>query len=107
LKKIDYAGAVTVVTAVVAFLFATSMGGNILPWSDPLVVGCLVGSIILATIFCFIEAKVALNPLMPWNIISARTPFACCMTNLCCLMSTTAIIYTTPLFFQVSLFSPT
>lgn len=103
LKKIDYAGATTVVLAVVSFLMATSLGGNIKPWSDPIVLSCFAGSIVLAVLFCIIEAKFALHPLMPWNIISSRTPLACSATNLWCLMATTALIYITPLYYQALL----
>lgn len=103
LKKIDYAGATTVVLAVVSFLMATSLGGNIKPWSDPIVLSCFAGSIVLAILFCIIEAKFALHPLMPWNIISSRTPLACSATNLWCLMATTALIYITPLYYQALL----
>ncbi|KAI8379713.1 major facilitator superfamily domain-containing protein [Radiomyces spectabilis] len=108
LKKIDYLGAITIVLSVIAFLLATSLGGNLRSWTDPLVVGCLVASIVLAVLFCIIEAKVALYPLMPWEIISSRTPLACSMTNLCTVMSSTSLIYVTPLYFQGLMgYSPT
>ena len=102
LKQIDYLGAISIVSAVVAFLLATSMGGNLRPWSDPLVVGCLSVSIVLAVVFCVIEAKVARNPLMPWHIISAQTPLASSSVNFWTLMCTTATIYITPLYIQVN-----
>lgn len=102
LKRIDYAGAITIVLAVVSFLMATSLGGNIKPWSDPIVLGCFAASIILGILFCIIEAKYALHPLMPWYIISSRTPLACSSTNLWCVMATTSLIYITPLYYQVS-----
>jgi MFS family permease len=102
IKKIDYAGAFTIVSAVVLFLLATTLGGNIRPWSDPVVVGCLIGSIIFAIAFCLVEAKFSAFPIMPWSIISSQTPFACSMTNLWCVMSSTALIYMTPIFFQVN-----
>ncbi|CAO3652975.1 unnamed protein product [Cunninghamella blakesleeana] len=100
LKKIDYAGAITIVSSVVAFLVATSLGGNIRPWSDPLVVGCLVSSIVLIVLFGIIEANWAENPLMPWHIISSRTPLACSLVNLWVVMANTAVIYITPLYLQ-------
>ena len=99
-KKIDYLGALTIVSAVVCFLLATSMGGNSRSWSDPLVYGLLISSVILGVLFCQVEAKIALNPLMPWHIISARTPFACSMANFFGVMGSFAMTYTTPLFFQ-------
>jgi predicted MFS family arabinose efflux permease len=100
LKNIDYLGAGTIVLAVVCFLLATSMGGNSRAWSDPLVYGLLIFSIILSALFCYIEANIALNPLMPWPIISSRTPLACSLANFFVIMGTFAMTYTTPLFFQ-------
>ncbi|KAL9537420.1 hypothetical protein MBANPS3_011793 [Mucor bainieri] len=99
-KKIDYLGAMTVVSTVVCFLLATSMGGNSRPWSDPLVYGLLISSVVFGFVFCYIESKVALNPLMPWHIISARTPLASSMVNFFGVMGSFAMTYTTPLFFQ-------
>ncbi|CAO3585366.1 unnamed protein product [Absidia cylindrospora] len=108
LKKIDYAGAFTVVMAIVAFLMATSLGGNIRPWSDPIVVGCLVTAGVLTILFCLIEAKWAENPLMPWSIISSRTPLACASANFWTVMCSTSVIYIAPLYFQGLLgYSPT
>ncbi|KAG2233448.1 hypothetical protein INT48_008854 [Thamnidium elegans] len=99
-KAIDYLGAITVVTTVICFLLATSMGGNSRPWSDPLVYGLLISSVICGIIFCYVEANIALNPLMPWPIISSRTPLACSLTNFFVIMCSFALTYTTPLFFQ-------
>lgn len=108
LKMIDYAGAFTVVMAVVAFLLATSLGGNLRPWSDPLVVGCLVTAGILAVLFCIVEANWARNPLMPWPIISSRTPLACASANFWAVMASISIVYIAPLYFQGLLgYSPT
>ncbi|KAI8091500.1 major facilitator superfamily domain-containing protein [Thamnidium elegans] len=107
LKKIDYAGAITIVLSVIAFLMATSLGGNIMPWSSTIVLTCFASSIVLGIAFCLIEAKYAVHPLMPWEIISSRTPLACSSTNMWCLMATTSIIYITPLFYQALLgYSP-
>ncbi|KAG0884214.1 hypothetical protein G6F15_005294 [Rhizopus arrhizus] len=107
LKKIDYAGAVTIVLAVVSFVVATSLGGNTRSWSDTTVVGCLAASVVLSILFCFVEAKIAPNPIMPWSIISSRTPFACSLTSFWSLMCNMAMLYITPLYFQAVLgFSP-
>ncbi|KAI8875532.1 MFS general substrate transporter [Backusella circina FSU 941] len=99
-KSIDYLGSFTVVTAVICFLLATSMGGNSRPWSDPLIISLLISSLVLVILFCIIEAKMAVNPLMPYHIISSRTPLACALVNFCSVMCSFAMTYTTPLFFQ-------
>ncbi|KAI9260180.1 major facilitator superfamily domain-containing protein [Sporodiniella umbellata] len=99
-KKIDYLGAMTLISAVVCFLLATSMGGNSREWSDPLVYGLSITSIALGVSFCFVEKYSALNPIMPWSIISSRTPLACSLVNFFGVMCSFAMTFTTPLFFQ-------
>lgn len=99
-KRIDYAGAFTIVLAVVAFMLATSWGGNTRAWSDPVVYGCLIASVILTVIFFIVEANFATHPLMPWHIISSQTPLACSFSNMLSIMCGYGVTYTTPLFFQ-------
>ncbi|KAI9315079.1 major facilitator superfamily domain-containing protein [Dichotomocladium elegans] len=99
-KKIDYLGAATLVLAVVSFLMATSLGGNIRPWSDPLVLGYLIASVAMTIIFCVLESKVVTHPLMPWHIMWARTPFACSLANFFGTMCSFGATYMTPIFFQ-------
>lgn len=103
LKKIDYGGAITVIFAVVCFLVATSLGGNLRPWNDPIVLTCFACAFFFTVLFVIIEAKYAHYPLMPWSIISSQTPLACSLTNFFCVMSTTALVYITPLYFQALL----
>jgi MFS family permease len=100
MKKIDYLGSISVVVCVVCFSLAASMGGNSRPWSDPLVLGLFIASFIMGFLFLYIEKHVAKNPLMPWSIISSRTPFASSLLNFFCMMSSFAVSYTTPLYFQ-------
>lgn len=103
LKMIDWLGAGTIVTAVVAFMVATSLGGNTRPWSDPFVLGCLAASVVLTLLFGVVEAKIADNPLMPWSIITSRTPLACSLTNFWALMATMSSVYMIPLYLQAVL----
>lgn len=106
LKKIDYSGAITIVLAVICFLVATSLGGNLRRWTDITVLVCFAGALCFIILFCVIEAKYAQFPLMPWPVISSRTPLACSLTNFFCVMSTTALVYITPLYFQALLGLP-
>ena len=103
LKMIDWLGAGTIVTAVVAFMVATSLGGNTRPWTDPFVLGCLGASVVLTFVFGVIEAKVADNPLMPWAIVTSRTPLACSLANFWTLMATMSSVYMIPLYLQAVL----
>jgi hypothetical protein len=100
LRKVDWLGATTLIISVSLFMLATSLGGNSMPWSHPLVIGSLVGSVVMTIVFVAIEAKHAKNPIMPWQIITQRTPLASSFTNFWAIMSSMSLIFLVPLYFQ-------
>lgn len=100
MKDIDYAGSATLVTSAVSFLLATSLGGNILPWSDPFIIGCLAVAVAAALCFCFVEARFAVHPVMPMSIVTTQSPLACLGTTFFAVMASFGITFTTPLFYQ-------
>lgn len=51
LRQIDFVGALTLVAAITLLVGAASVGGNLLPWSSPLVVGALVAFAVLLLAF--------------------------------------------------------
>ncbi|KAJ2956434.1 hypothetical protein NQZ79_g7698 [Umbelopsis isabellina] len=100
LRQVDWLGATTLIISVTLFMLATSLGGNSMRWSHPLVIGSLVGSTVMLLVFVAIEAKHAKNPIMPWHIITQRTPLASSFTNFWALMSSMSLIFLVPLYFQ-------
>ncbi|KAI8090050.1 major facilitator superfamily [Halteromyces radiatus] len=106
-KKIDYAGAVLLVASILAFMVATSLGGNSRPWTDPLVVALLVVFVVLILFFIVVEKNYAELPLVPWYVITARTPLACSVSIFCSIISSFSSTFLVPLFFQALLgYSP-
>jgi EmrB/QacA subfamily drug resistance transporter len=71
-RPIDYAGAVTMVLAVVPFLLALSWGGSEYPWTSPVVIGMLAFAIAMTGIFLFFESK-APEPIIPLSLFKNRT----------------------------------
>jgi Fungal trichothecene efflux pump (TRI12) len=100
LREVDWAGACTLVISVALFMLATSLGGNSLPWSHPLVIGSLSGSAVGVVLFTVVEAKYAKYPIMPWPIITQRTPLASSFTNFWSLMCSMSLVFLVPLYFQ-------
>ncbi|KAI8584312.1 hypothetical protein K450DRAFT_219276 [Umbelopsis ramanniana AG] len=100
LREVDWVGAVTLVISVALFMLATSLGGNSLPWSHPLVIGSLSGSAAGVILFTVVEAKYAKYPIMPWHIITQRTPLASSFTNFWSLMCSMSLVFLVPLYFQ-------
>ena len=81
IKRIDFLGALTMVSAVTLLLLGLSMGGNQLPWDAPLVYGSIAGGAGLLVVFVLIEKYVAREPLLPLRVLFNRTPLFVSLTN--------------------------
>jgi EmrB/QacA subfamily drug resistance transporter len=71
-RPIDYAGAVTMVLAVVPLLLALSWGGSEYPWTSPVVIGMLAFAVVMTGIFLYVESK-APEPIIPLSLFKNRT----------------------------------
>jgi EmrB/QacA subfamily drug resistance transporter len=74
--KIDWLGAVFLVTGASALLLALSWGGqkgsNGYAWSSPTIIGLLVAGAVLSVVFLFVEAR-ASEPILPLRLFRRPT----------------------------------
>ena len=57
--RIDLAGAISLMLAVVPMLLALSWGGRVYAWSSPIVMGCLASSAVMTLLFLRVEHRAA------------------------------------------------
>ncbi|KAL7006572.1 hypothetical protein EMMF5_003738 [Cystobasidiomycetes sp. EMM_F5] len=100
IKRIDFLGALSMVSAVTLLLLGLSLGGNQYEWSHPIVYGSIIGGSVLLVIFVLIEKYVAREPLLPLRVLFNRTPLFVSLTNWFITMSQFGIIYQIPLYFS-------
>ncbi|KAF7314989.1 MFS general substrate transporter [Mycena indigotica] len=104
LKRIDYAGVILLTTCLVAFLlgmnYKTIFNHE---WSDPLVWGFLLISILLFVAFIAIEFKIAAEPIMPVAMLHQRTPLFVAIHNFILSVLSFSTLYNVPLFFIAAL----
>lgn len=86
-KRVDFSGALLLVTAVSTQLLGLSLGGNELPWSSPWVVGALAMSVVLFAVFVRVEGKTTAMPIIPLRMLQGTMPIATQVANLCAGMS--------------------
>jgi hypothetical protein len=72
LRRIDFFGAFLLAGTVTSFLGALSLGGQTFPWSHPIVIGLLLGSILLSISFVFYENNYAAEPIFPPALLIRR-----------------------------------
>lgn len=81
--KVDFSGALLLVTTVSSQLVGLGLGGNQLPWSSPIVIGSLAGSVVLLVLFLLVEARTAAVPVIPLRMLRGRLPILTNISNVC------------------------
>lgn len=99
--RVDFLGAVTLVLMLVLLLLGLNSGGNIVPWTHPLVLISLPLSGIFLLLFIFVEDRIASEPVIPVRLLLDRTVLCGCLANWFGTMSFFAILYYGPIYFQV------
>ncbi|KAK3374278.1 major facilitator superfamily-domain-containing protein [Lasiosphaeria ovina] len=101
--KVDFTGALLLVTAICIQLVGLSLGGNELPWSSPWVISSLLGSLVLFALFLVVEAQTSAIPVIPLRLLRGRLPLSVQFANICAGVAAYAYLFNLPLFFQVVL----
>ena len=106
-KRIDYPGALALISALVLLLLGINSGGNLVPWTSPLVLVSLPLSAVSLVLFIYIEAKWASEPVIPVRLLLDRTVLSACLTNWFTSMCQYSILFYGPIYFQVKGLSTT
>lgn len=101
IRRVDFLGAIALVLSMVLLLLGLNSGGNVVPWSHPLVYVSLPLAFVALVSFWYIEDKVAVEPMIPVRLLLDRTVGAACLTNWFATMATYTLIYYAPIYFQV------
>ncbi|KAG5641877.1 hypothetical protein DXG03_004017 [Asterophora parasitica] len=80
LKRVDFAGSLTLIVTIFALLFGLDRGGNV-SWSDPQTRVALGSSLVFFIIFGLIEFRVASEPFAPKHIIFNQSLIAAYLVN--------------------------
>lgn len=59
-----------------ALVLALNLGGNEVPWTDPIILTILPLSVVLFVLFLVVEGNYAEEPIMPLYFLTKRTPLA-------------------------------
>lgn len=92
MRRIDYLGSFTLVGTVGCLLLGFSLKSTEeLPWSNPLIWGLLLASVVWCILFVLVETHWAPYPVMPMRLVKQRTPLA---VSLACLFGSMAAFST-------------
>ncbi|CAL3965626.1 hypothetical protein PZA11_002530 [Diplocarpon coronariae] len=101
LSRVDFLGSFTLLVTLVLLLLGLNSGGNVVPWTHPLVLVSLPLSGVTLVGFVYIELYVATEPVIPVRLLLKRTVAAACLCNWFTTMVTFMVLFYIPIFFQV------
>ncbi|KIY64655.1 MFS general substrate transporter [Cylindrobasidium torrendii FP15055 ss-10] len=99
IKRVDFAGAFTLVATLFFFLFGVERGGNV-AWDDKQTIGALIIAAVAFVLFGFIEMEWAREPLAPKRIIVNRSLIASYLCNFFCIAAMMPILFYVSLYVQ-------
>ncbi|GAW12557.1 hypothetical protein ANO14919_019270 [Xylariales sp. No.14919] len=99
LARIDFTGALSLVSFLVLLLLGLNAGGNLVPWVHPLPLTTLPLSLV-ALVFFVVWEYHATQPIIPVRLLFDRTVFTACITNLLCCMVQFQSLFYIPLYLQ-------
>ncbi|KAK0635393.1 major facilitator superfamily domain-containing protein [Bombardia bombarda] len=105
-SRIDFTGSFLTVAFIVLLLLGLNAGGNVVPWTHPLVLVSIPLSLATLVAFVWWEAHAA-QPIIPVRLLMHRTIAAACVTNLLCTMVVLMTMFYVPLYLQVLGYSTT
>ena len=101
-KRVDWAGAISLILAVFILLFALDRGGNV-SWNDHLTIYSLAAFPFCFICFGVIEMKFASEPFAPQRITFNRALIASYLVNFFGMTTAFSLIFYLPLYLQVVL----
>lgn len=99
-KRVDFLGSFFLVGSLMLILIAASLGGNEISFDSKLFVGIVALALLFLGIFIYIENSIALEPIIPINIILERTVLSSSLANWFYTMGFFTCLFYIPLYFQ-------
>jgi len=101
IKRVDFLGAVTLVTSLSLLMIGLNSGGNTVPWSHPLVYSSLIAGVVFLALFVMIEDRISIEPVIPVRLLLNQGVAAACLTCWFNTMAMFSLLFFIPIYFNV------
>ncbi|TQV98827.1 hypothetical protein V2A60_007476 [Cordyceps javanica] len=102
LREFDLKGSALLTTSTTTFILGLNLGGNILPWSHPIVAASAVLFAVAFPAFLWVESRAA-RPIMPLHLITKMPHANLIFGNFIASLLVNAVLFNMPLYFQAVL----
>ena len=101
ISRIDFLGSLSLIVSLVALLLGLTSGGNIVPWTHPVVLVSLPLAAVFTGIFIVIEERVAQEPILPLRLLNDRTVLCSCLTNWFFSLTVYTTLFYLPVLYEI------
>lgn len=102
MKRFDFKGSILLTTSTTFLILGLNLGGNVLPWTHPLVIASLVIFGVCFPACLYVESQHE-RPIMPLMLLYSSPRANIIFSNFIASFLLNAILFNTPLFFQAVL----
>ncbi|KAN0092359.1 MFS general substrate transporter [Hyaloscypha variabilis] len=102
LGRVDFIGSLLLASTMLSLLGSLSLASDTLPWSHPRVIGLLLGSVVLASLFVVYEVKFPLEPVFPPKLLIQRDVAAQYLIIALQTAAQLSMMFSVPLYFRVT-----
>ncbi|KAI1082694.1 major facilitator superfamily domain-containing protein [Whalleya microplaca] len=102
MKTFDHLGSLLLITSVTFLILGLNLGGNVVPWSHPLIIASLVISAVCFPV-CLYAQSLHERPIMPLYLLHTSPRANLIFANFIASFLLNAILFNAPLFFQAVL----
>lgn len=99
LREFDLAGSFSLAISVAFLILGLNLGGNLFPWSHPLVISSLIIAIVSSVLFAWVERR-AKRPVLPLELMSTKPRWNLLFSNFFAMVGTNHVLFNAPLYFQ-------
>jgi hypothetical protein len=100
IREFDIPGSFFLFVSVACLILGLNLGGNIYAWSDPIVIGSLLLSVVTGLILIRIEQN-AIRPILPLELLTEAPRSNLLFANLFVMCGSNHILFNAPIFFEV------
>ncbi|KAK7926490.1 hypothetical protein PG985_003488 [Apiospora marii] len=103
LRDFDFVGSGLLCVILTTMILGLNLGGQILPWSHPVVTSALVVCVACIPVFLYVEWRCASHPLVPLDFLSRAPKANLLASNFISTMLTNSVLFNMPIFLQAVL----
>ncbi|CEP63258.1 Vba4p LALA0_S07e06040g [Lachancea lanzarotensis] len=99
LQKLDWQGAISLVTALFLFMLTSSLGGKEIPYNSKLFLLLCILTVIAGAVFVGIETYLTSDPILPVSFLKDRSVCAGSLANFFCVMGMITVNFYLPIYY--------